>query len=151
MRIVLVLVVCLIGFEAVGQTNAVGIVVGNVMDDKKKALQSATVQLSSLNGDPTTKLAVTDKDGGFQINNIPFGYYSLKISYIGFNTLTIDSLYFRAERYDFNLNDLVLVQRSGDSNTMEQVIIYAEKPLIQSKDGNITYNAGESALSAGSN
>ncbi|MGZ3998098.1 MAG: outer membrane beta-barrel protein, partial [Flavisolibacter sp.] len=151
MRIVLVLVVCLIGFEAVGQTNAVGIVVGNVMDDKKKALQSATVQLSSLNGDPTTKLAVTDKDGGFQINNIPFGYYSLKISYIGFNTLTIDSLYFRAERYDFNMNDLVLVQKGGDSNTMEQVIIYAEKPLIQSKDGNITYNAGESALSAGSN
>ncbi|HVG42515.1 MAG TPA: outer membrane beta-barrel protein, partial [Chitinophagaceae bacterium] len=34
---------------------------------------------------------------------------------------------------------------------MEEVIVYAEKPLIQSKDGNITFNAGESPLSAGSN
>ena len=31
------------------------------------------------------------------------------------------------------------------------MVIYAEKPLIQSKDGNITFNAGESALAAGSN
>ncbi|HEY6956450.1 MAG TPA: carboxypeptidase-like regulatory domain-containing protein, partial [Flavisolibacter sp.] len=150
MRVVLALVVCLIGLEAVGQTNAVGILAGNVMDEKKNALQAATVQLSSLNGSLQTKLTITDKDGGFQVNNIPFGFYSLKISYIGFNTLTIDSIYFRTERYDFNLNDLVLTSK-GDSNTMEQVIIYAEKPLIQSKDGNITFNAGESALSAGSN
>jgi len=150
MRVVLALVVCLIGLEAVGQTNAVGILAGNVMDEKKNALQAATIQLSSLNGSLQTKLTITDKDGGFQVNNIPFGFYSLKISYIGFNTLTIDSIYFRTERYDFNLNDLVLTSK-GDSNTMEQVIIYAEKPLIQSKDGNITFNAGESALSAGSN
>jgi hypothetical protein len=31
------------------------------------------------------------------------------------------------------------------------VIIYAEKPLIESRDGKITFNVGESALSAGSN
>src|SRR5689334_9071386 len=34
---------------------------------------------------------------------------------------------------------------------MAEVVVYAEKPLIQSKDGNITFNAAESALSAGSN
>src|SRR4030095_7807176 len=34
---------------------------------------------------------------------------------------------------------------------MEEVVVYAEKPLIQSKDGNITFNASESPLSAGSN
>jgi len=34
---------------------------------------------------------------------------------------------------------------------MAEVIIYAERPLIQSKDGNITFNASESPLSAGGN
>ncbi|MBO9660620.1 MAG: TonB-dependent receptor, partial [Chitinophagaceae bacterium] len=31
------------------------------------------------------------------------------------------------------------------------VVVYSEKPLIESKDGNITFNAAESPLSAGSN
>ena len=124
---------------------------GNVLDEKKKALESATVQLSGLKDSLQKKTVLTDKDGGFQISNIPFGYYSLKISFVGFNTLTIDSIYLRAERYDFNMSDITLLPRSSDSNTMDQVIIYAERPLIQSKDGNITFNAGESALSAGSN
>jgi hypothetical protein len=61
----------------------------------------------------------------------------------------MDSIHFRTERFDFNLNDLVL--KHANESKMEEIIIYAEKPLIQSKDGNITFNAGESALSAGSN
>ena len=150
MRFVLVFFLCFVGFEGFGQTNF-GIIVGNVLDEKKKALESATVQLSGLKDSLQKKTVLTDKDGGFQISNIPFGYYSLKISFVGFNTLTIDSIYLRAERYDFNMSDITLLARNSDSNTMEQVIIYAERPLIQSKDGNITFNAGESALSAGSN
>lgn len=151
MKILLAFLICLIGLEAFGQADNIGIIMGNVLDEKKKALESATVQLSGLKDTQQKKLVLTDKDGSFQISNIPFGYYNLKISYIGFNTLTIDSIYFRADRYDFNMNDIVLMAKNSDSNTMEQVIIYAEKPLIQSKDGNITFNAGESALSAGSN
>src|SRR6476469_1294983 len=106
--------------------------VGNVLEEKSKALESATVQLSSLKDASQKKTTLTDKNGAFQILNIPFGYYSLRISYIGFNTLTIDSIYFRAERYDFNMSDITLLARNGDSNAMEQVIIYAERPLIQS-------------------
>jgi hypothetical protein len=151
MRILLVLLIGLVALQAGAQTNPVGILIGNVLDDKSKALASATVELSSLQHSDVNRAVVTDKDGAFRISNIPFGLYNLKISFVGFNTLTIDSINFRVERYDFNLNDLILQPRSNDSTMMEQVIIYAEKPLIQSKDGNITFNAGESALSAGSN
>jgi len=150
MRFVIVFFICFLGFEGFGQTNF-GIIVGNVLDEKKKALESATVQVFSLKDSLQKKTVLTDKDGAFQISNIPFGYYNLKISFVGFNTLLIDSIYLRPERYDFNMNDITLLPRSADSNTMQQVIIYAERPLIQSKDGNITFNAGESALSAGSN
>lgn len=151
MKILLPLLICLIGFEAFGQSNNLGIIIGNVLDEKKKALESATVQLTNLKDPQQKKLTITDRDGAFQIVSIPFGYYSLKISYVGFNALIIDSIYFRADRYDFNMNDIILTAKNTDSNTMEQVVIYAEKPLIQSKEGNITFNAGESALSAGSN
>ena len=33
---------------------------------------------------------------------------------------------------------------------MQAAVVYAEKPLVQSKNGNITFNAAESPLSAGS-
>lgn len=148
MRILLPLLICLFHFQVSGQSNPSGIIIGNVLDEKKKALESATVQLSNLNDSLLNKTVLTDKDGAFELSNIPFGYYRLHISYVGFSAVTLDSIYIRAERFDFNMNDITLA--TGSSNTMEQVIIYAEKPLIQSKDGNITFNAGESALSAGS-
>ena len=92
---------------------------------------------------------LTDKDGGFSFQDIAYGYYRLRISYVGLQPLIIDSIYFRAERSDFNLNDLIL--KPKNSENLGEIIVYAEKPLIQSKDGNITFNAAESALSAGSN
>lgn len=130
--------------------NDPGIIAGNVMDSSNKALQGATVKLISLKDSLVSKTTLTDKNGNFQVSGIPFGYYRLRITYIGFKTLTLDSINFRKERFDFNLNDLVLKEQTV-AKELEEVIIYTEKPLIESKDGNITFNAGESPLSAGSN
>ncbi|MGZ5287319.1 MAG: carboxypeptidase regulatory-like domain-containing protein, partial [Flavisolibacter sp.] len=126
-----------------------GIIMGNVLDEKNQALEGATVQLIRFS-DSSKLSTVTDKNGAFLLSSLPFGYYKFRVSFVGFNTLTLDSIHFRTERFDFNLNDVVL-KIPVEGNNMEEVIVYLEKPLIQSKDGNITFNAGESALSAGSN
>ncbi len=119
------------------------------MDERKKALEGVTVVLMPLKDSMNKRTLQTDKDGLFTFSNIPFGYYRLRLSYTGLQMLTLDSINFRQERFDFNLNDLVLKPKANEQ--LEEVIIYVEKPLIESKDGNITFNAGESALSAGSN
>ncbi len=136
--------------QAYGQPKESGILVGNVLDEKAIALEGATVELAAIGATGPGKTTLTAKDGSFELASIPFGYYRLRISYTGLQTLTIDSLHFRADRFDFNLNDIVLKNHAAAEN-MEEVVVFAEKPLIQSKDGNITFNAGESALSAGSN
>jgi outer membrane receptor protein involved in Fe transport len=98
--------------------------------------------------DSLKKIAfLTDKNGQFLFTNLSWGYYRISITTIGYRPKQIDSIYLRAERYDFNLNDIFL---SNQSIEMAEVVIYAEKPLIESKDGNITFNVGESALSNGS-
>jgi hypothetical protein len=126
-----------------------GTLTGTVSDEKNNGLDGATVQLISFI-DLTPKVsAVTDKNGLFSLAAIPFGYYKLSVSFAGLQSLTIDSLYFRAERFDFNLGDIVL--KAGTKARLDEIVVYAEKPLIQSKEGNITFNAGESALSQGSN
>ncbi len=142
-----------IGFFVVGQGfsqgSNTGLLTGNLLDQNKKALEAGTVQLIAYPDSLLYKSVTTDKNGFFIIQEIAFGYYKLRFSFIGFQTLTIDSIYFRKERFDFNLDDVTL--KSKTDQTLNEVVIYAEKPLIQSKDGNITFNAGESALAAGSN
>ncbi len=143
------LLTVLLGFLANGQeTTAPGILAGNVMDEKSKALENSTVQLISLTDTLNKRTVATDKTGQFYFSGIEFGYYKLSISYVGLQPLTMDSIYFRKDRFDFNLTDIILKPRTEDN--LEAVVVYAEKPLIQSKDGNITFNAGESPLAAGS-
>ncbi len=125
-----------------------GIITGNVLDEKRNALPGATINLFSGRDTMAYKSTITDRDGGFTLKTIPFGYQRIKISFVGFKTVLIDSIHVREDRFDFNLNDIIL-KINSDKN-LDEVIIYAEKSLIQSKDGNITFNAAESALSAGS-
>src|SRR5436305_15270947 len=106
MRYLVVLFMSLALLKAEAQTFNSGVITGTVLDDKNKALNGATAQLfQSRDSLSPLKSILTDENGLFQINDIPFGYYRLKISYIGFHSVTIDSIYFRAERYGFNLND----------------------------------------------
>jgi outer membrane receptor protein involved in Fe transport len=141
---------CLKAQQNAGSNTAPGIITGNLLDEKQKAVADATVELQSVaDTNSVIKGSLTDKNGNFTLSNIAFGWYRLRISFVGLQPLVIDSLHFRTERYDFNMNDLVM--KSGGKDQLQEIVVYAEKPLIQSKDGNITFNAGESALSAGSN
>ncbi|MEO7924925.1 MAG: outer membrane beta-barrel protein [Chitinophagaceae bacterium] len=148
-KLILILTLLACWFACFSQGSDPGLITGNILDDKKKAVEGASVEMISSKDSLLKKSTLTNKTGDFTFSNISFGYYKLRISYVGMQTLTIDSINFRAERFDFNLTDITL--KSKQSENLDEVIIYAEKPLIQSKDGNITFNAGESALAAGSN
>ena len=126
----------------------IGLLIGNVVDAvTAKPIQFVTVT-AMMNTDSAKKnVQVTDKNGAFEIDKLPLGYYKLIIKAIGYKSAIIDSIYLRTERADFNLGDIKITQSSTDLN---EVIVYAEKPLIENKDGKITYNVGESALSNGS-
>ena len=133
--------------QVVSKTNE-GIIAGNMLDSAtQKSIAGANVQLIHL-GDGKILSQVSTKEGEFSFTGLAFGYYKLTISSVGYGSMSFDSINVRTERFDFNLADIRLSTKSGE---LETVVIYAEKPLIQSKDGNITFNAGESALAAGSN
>jgi ferric enterobactin receptor len=128
--------------------NALGLIIGNVMDaSTNKAIPGATVTLKYVNDSSARRSVFTNKNGGFEIDKISFAYYRLQFSGVGYAPLIIDSIHIRSERFDFNLGDVKLAQKASQ---LDEVIVYAEKPLIESKDGKITFNVGESALSAGS-
>ncbi len=129
-------------------TKEVGIIVGNVVDAiSGKPLPYASVAVSCYSNTIKQPIQITDKNGAFEFDNLPMGFHKLKISATGYTTTTIDSISIRAERYDFNMGDIKIAL---ESSNLDEVVVYAEKPLIENKDGKITYNVGESALSNGS-
>lgn len=146
-QIVLTLLLLPFSLQLLAQNQ--GLLSGNILDDKKKAIEGATVQLIAVKDSLDRKTTLTNKTGEFTFSNIPFGYYKLRISFVGMQLLSIDSINFRTERNDFNLADITLKPKTTENLT--EVVIYSEKPLVESKDGNVTFNAGESALAAGSN
>src|SRR4028118_673711 len=98
MRYWIVIIALITSLTSLGQ----GILAGNVMDEKKRPLDGTTVQLISFNDTTSLRTLLTDKNGAFQFENIGFGLYKLRLSYVGFLPAIIDSIHFRTERFDFN-------------------------------------------------
>ena len=146
----LTFILLFICFTPLAQQGNPGIIAGNLLDESSKAVGGATLELSLVN-DPSGARHTTASaaNGDFSFTGLPFGYYRLRVTYVGFKSISIDSIHVRDERFDFSLNDLVL--KPDVTTELDEVVVYAEKPLIQSKEGNITFNAAESPLSAGSN
>lgn len=127
-----------------------GIVMGSIVDAAKgDAVPFATIQLIRLGTDSLKKTTVSDKNGFFELSKLPMGYYSLSVHALGFAKTQLDSIFLRAERFDFNLGDIQV--KAANAAALTEVIVYAEKPLFENKDDKLTYNIGESALSSGSN
>lgn len=126
-----------------------GIIAGNIIADATaKKVSGATLQAINLSDTSIKTLSlVSDDDGAFSFSNLGAGYYRLTITAVGFGPVTIDSIYLRNDRMDFNLDDIRLKTAGQDLNT---VVVYAEKPLVEEKDGKIIFNTGESALAGAS-
>src|SRR5688572_530432 len=96
----LVLFIVFFAFQAVkAQENRTGAVVGNLLDENQKAIESASLRLINSRDSLIFFITQTDVDGDFSFENLPFGLYRLKISHVGFQNLIIDSIHIREERF----------------------------------------------------
>ena len=123
-----------------------GIIIGNIINGtNSKVINGASISLIQMGNDSNKLFTTSEKDGSFIFDKLPFGYYSITFSSVGFSKLQIDSIYLREERYDVDLNDVKLTIKATNLN---EVVVFVEKPLIENKDGKIIFNVGESALSS---
>ena len=123
-----------------------GIIIGNIINGtNSKVINGASISLIQMGNDSSKLFTTSEKDGSFIFDKLPFGYYSITFSSVGFSKLQMDSIYLREERYDVDLNDVKLTIKATNLN---EVVVFVEKPLIENKDGKIIFNVGESALSS---
>jgi Outer membrane protein beta-barrel family/Carboxypeptidase regulatory-like domain len=139
----------LLSINAIAQSSRpLGLLSGQVISEQGKPVEAASVRLFLLLDSSISFAATTDQAGDFKIQTIPFGHYRLCISHVGLRSFCFDSIWFRADKLDFNITDIVL--KFNNSEQLKDVVVYAEKPLFESKDGAITFNVSESAAAAGS-
>ena len=70
---------------------------------------------------------ISDDDGYFSVNNIPWGEYNVRMSFIGFEPLTLENISFSATN---SLEDLGTVQIKPGDELMEDITIRAEREIL---------------------
>ena len=84
-KVWIVLITTAFAFTGMAQTIVTG-VSGSVVDAKDAPIEFANIVLMNHQDSSIVKMDVSDMDGKFTINEIPYGDYFLEISYVGYTT-----------------------------------------------------------------
>jgi outer membrane receptor protein involved in Fe transport len=120
---------------------------GKVADAGGHPVPFAGVTLINSPDSTLVKAALTGKDGAFRIEPVEKGKYILKISSIGYQTFTSPM---------FELTDSLRAKDFGsitlpaNSKQLSEVVIRADKPLVQQEAGGMVVNVQSSLLTKGS-
>ncbi len=135
-------------FLAKSQTTDKGSIRGKVIEEVgAMPIPFAVVALFESGAEQPVVTFQTDENGSFKFSNIKFGIYKLKVSYVGFGSLFVNEIIVSKADFDKNVGTLKL---ATEQNNLNEVVITAEKPVIEVGADVITYNVGSSILAEGS-
>ncbi|MEZ5026215.1 MAG: TonB-dependent receptor [Chitinophagales bacterium] len=126
-----------------------GKIIGKAVDAKSgDALEYSSVTLKNIKDTSILLGTLVGAKGYFEIDNIPFGEYTLVVSYIGYND-------FRKENISINPKnisvDLGTIKVNENSKVLNEVEITAEKTFMQLNAEKKIFNIEKNTLSAGGN
>ncbi|MDR6785898.1 hypothetical protein ABIE26_004633 [Pedobacter africanus] len=125
-----------------------GSITGKVIEEVGALpIPSAVVAVYELNAERPFQTTATDENGVFKFNALKYGTYKVKVSFVGFASLTINEVILTEKDFERNLGTLKL---GSDQNNLSEVTITAEKPVIEFAADKITYNVDKSILAEGS-
>lgn len=116
---ILFLLIFISGYVFAGVT---GKIAGTVTDKKtQEPLIGANVLIEG-----TVLGASTDTNGDYFINNIPPGTYTIKVLYIGYQTVLIEDVLVKVD-----LTTAQNIEMSEQVDVSEVIVVQAQRPLIQ--------------------
>lgn len=123
---------------AAQSSSITGKITGKIIDKNSgEPVEYATVVLSNafqkqLDG------TLTNNKGQFKMTELKLGSYFIKVSFVGYNETTTDTITLTKSNPDVNLNDIYL---EASAIALEAVTVSAEKSLFENKIDKVVYNA----------
>ena len=132
-------------FEISAQSNP-GKIKGQIKDAGNKPLQSISVSLLKVKDSSLVKLAITDKAGNYEFENIKEGIYLISASSVGYTKKYSSS--FAVSASD-PLIQVEVMNMHETAKGLGEVTVTAKKPFIENKIDKMVVNVDASPTSAG--
>jgi len=118
-----------------------------IVNDQQSAVENVTVELLKARDSSLVKVAITDKNGLAEFENIRFGNYILKASNAGKLAQLSSSFSLSSDQTQVTVPKIIL---QPDAKQMSNVTVTGRKPFIQKLNDRIVVNVENSIVSAGS-
>ncbi|MES2279492.1 MAG: outer membrane beta-barrel family protein [Bacteroidota bacterium] len=134
--------------KAIAQAIPVGArISGKLVDAANgEVVDFATVALYKVGSDNMAKGTSSNDGGVFNMYSVPFGSYSVRISFVGYEKQIIDHVELSATHMVANLG---IIKLKPTGNALSEVVISDKKPQVEYTADQITYNVGESLQAEG--
>lgn len=122
-------------------------IVGVAMDTKTgEPVPYATAALYAAGSETNIAGAVADGDGKFFITGMELGTYDLKLSFLGYETVTVDGIQVVSETGDINVGE---IQMTDEGLALEEVTVQGQRDLIEERVDRTIYKAENDKTTAG--
>lgn len=123
-----------------------GTITGKLMDDTAQPIGFVNVLLLQAKDSSLVKGAISDGNGYFEFENIQYGSYFIKARMLGFTEVQSKVFFLSAARSAIRLEPLRLTE---DVKVMEEVVVEAQRPLIEQQIDRMVVNVEGSILASG--
>ncbi len=119
---------------------------GNLTDAKSDPVIFANIALYSGSDSTLIKVEPSNEDGLFTFNNIDYGRYFMKVSYVGFHDFIIHE--FNVDKPQINLGRLTLAESARE---LQEVVVSAQRRIVEVYSDRMVFNVQGTINSAGDN
>lgn len=123
-----------------------GRILGAVIDGSTKTIESATITLLKAKDSSVVKMAIADKSGKYEFENVPEGRYIVAISAVGHEKGFSAPVEISAASTAVEVKTIELVPQA---QAITGVTVTAKKPAIEQKPGKMVVNVDASPTNAG--
>lgn len=129
-----------------GRFFAQGKIQGKILEKENVPASFATVALISAKDSTILKGRVAEDNGTYTFDKVPFGKYKISITHTGFKKLFSDEIQVSDSTSEAIIPEIILRE---DSKVLSEVVVKAQKPMIEQAGDRIIVNVENSILSTG--
>ena len=129
-----------------GKMPSIGHLYGKVLDAKtKESVEFASVALLWFDKDSAVAGCLVKTNGDFSLDNLSFGAFRLRISFIGYKTIE-QKIFMNMQNIDKDLGNIML---APDEELLKEVVVTEDKATVQMSIDRKVYNVDKDISARG--